>query len=98
MAQKDRGPVSVDLTSWYAPLTLVGSLPLIVLAIAGALFASRPAPARATVGDDGTVELRWTDPQRRVAAGQSVVLYRDLPTTQGALEVVVGGGIVSPRP
>ncbi len=58
----------------------------------------RPAPARATVGDDGTVELRWTDPQRRVAAGQSVVVYRDLPTTQGALEVVVGGGIVSPRP
>jgi serine/threonine-protein kinase len=40
-------PVSVDLTSWYAPLTLVGSLPLIVLAIAGAIFASRPVPARA---------------------------------------------------
>lgn len=37
-------PISVDLTSWYAPLTLVGSLPLIALAITGALFCGRKTP------------------------------------------------------
>lgn len=34
-------PISIDLTSWYAPLTLVGSVPLIALAVAGAYFAGR---------------------------------------------------------
>ncbi|MBN8597281.1 MAG: protein kinase [Planctomycetes bacterium] len=41
-------PISVDLTSWYAPLTLVGSVPLIVLAAAGAYFSGRPGPVRAS--------------------------------------------------
>ena len=51
-------------------------------------------PRAATVGpvgadaDDGRVEVRFARSHRRVAAGQSVVLY------QGA--EVVGGGIVAP--
>jgi len=40
-------PISLDLTTWYAPLTLIGSLPIIALAIAGAIFSSRPETARA---------------------------------------------------
>jgi tRNA-specific 2-thiouridylase len=41
-------------------------------------------------GDDGGVRVRWTEPQRRVAAGQSVVLY--------AGDAVLGGGTVSRAP
>ena len=37
--------------------------------------------------DDGTVVVRWAEPQRRVAAGQSVVLY--------AGDAVLGGGTVT---
>ncbi|MBX3390252.1 MAG: serine/threonine protein kinase [Phycisphaeraceae bacterium] len=36
-------PISLDLTTWYAPLTLVGSLPIIALAVTGALVAGRDA-------------------------------------------------------
>ena len=43
--------------------------------------------ARCTVQADGTIELRWADPRRRVAPGQSVVVY---DTTD---EIVLGGGI-----
>jgi len=49
-----------------------------------------PRPATVTaVGD--AVEVRWASPERRVAAGQSVVLY-DLDD-----ECVLGGGVASPR-
>ncbi|MBX3379237.1 MAG: serine/threonine protein kinase [Phycisphaeraceae bacterium] len=37
-------PISLDLTTWYAPLTLIGSLPIIALAVAGATFAGRAGP------------------------------------------------------
>ncbi len=50
-------------------------------------------PARVhTDGDEVVVE--WHTPQRRVATGQSVVLYRDELTADGTtVEVVVGGGL-----
>ena len=49
----------------------------------------------ATVELDGDqVVVRWRDPQRRVATGQSVVLYRDELSADGStVEVVVGGGL-----
>ncbi|CAN5596834.1 tRNA 2-thiouridine(34) synthase MnmA [soil metagenome] len=50
--------------------------------------------AASTVHPDGTVTIRWHEPQRRVAPGQSVVLYRDEDTTTGRDQVVVGGGLV----
>ncbi len=59
----------------------------------------RPAPARlsrrhAPDGDEVAV-LRWHEPQRRVAAGQSVVLYQSLEAADShPTSVVVGGGIV----
>jgi tRNA-specific 2-thiouridylase len=46
----------------------------------------RACPAEATV-DGTTVHLRWEQPQRRVAPGQSVVLYDESDTR------VLGGGI-----
>jgi tRNA-specific 2-thiouridylase len=46
---------------------------------------SAHGPARPAVVD-GTV-VRWAEPQRRVAPGQSVVIY------DGADELVLGGGI-----
>jgi tRNA-specific 2-thiouridylase len=45
------------------------------------------AAVRAGVADPGVVELGWARPQRRVAPGQSVVLY--------AGDVVLGGGVVA---
>jgi tRNA-uridine 2-sulfurtransferase len=42
---------------------------------------------------DGTAVVRWDTAQRRVAPGQSVVLYRTVPTVDGTVEVVVGGGL-----
>lgn len=47
---------------------------------------------------DGSVTLRWMEPHRRVAPGQSVVMYqlvggRELGEPPAATEVVVGGGI-----
>ena len=55
----------------------------------------RAATAEAVSGDDGTLTLQWTNPERRVAPGQSVVLYRDVTTAGGTpAQVVVGGGIV----
>jgi tRNA-specific 2-thiouridylase len=44
-----------------------------------------PSPASVRVGVGGEVELDWDEPHRRVAPGQSVVLYRE--------DVVVGGGV-----
>ena len=49
-----------------------------------------PEPASATVGLDGEVALRWLEPQRKVAPGQSVVLYE-------GDEVLGGGIVVDPR-
>jgi len=48
-----------------------------------------PKPARAFLGSDGRVRVEWAAPQRRVAVGQSVVLY-DLTD-----RYVLGGGINS---
>jgi len=46
-----------------------------------------PQPATAFVEPDGRVRVEWVAPQRRVAIGQSVVLY-DLSD-----RYVLGGGI-----
>ena len=46
-----------------------------------------PKPATASVLPDGRVHIAWREPQRRVAIGQSVVLY-DLTDTY-----VLGGGL-----
>jgi tRNA-specific 2-thiouridylase len=46
-----------------------------------------PAPARLGADDAGPL-IAWDEPQRRVAPGQSVVLYRD--------DRVVGGGVAGP--
>lgn len=55
----------------------------------GRAAAARVEPA----GDDGAA-LRWHEPQRRVAPGQSVVLYQRATTVDGEdVEVVVGGGL-----
>jgi tRNA-specific 2-thiouridylase len=55
-----------------------------------------PAAAVAALRDDGAVVLQWREPQRRVAAGQSVVLYQQVADVAGASgAVVVGGGIVT---
>ncbi|HTN99868.1 MAG TPA: tRNA 2-thiouridine(34) synthase MnmA [Microthrixaceae bacterium] len=45
------------------------------------------------VDAEGLAVIVWDKPQRRVASGQSVVLYQTLPTAGGAEEVVVGGGL-----
>ena len=47
----------------------------------------RPIPADLVVGPDGP-SVVWHQPQRRIAPGQSVVLYRG--------DVVVGGGVAGP--
>jgi len=44
-----------------------------------------PLPASVEPGPDGTASVRFDEPQRRLAPGQSVVLYRG--------DLVVGGGI-----
>lgn len=44
-----------------------------------------PHPATVTDGGDGAVAVHFDEPQRRLAPGQSVVLYHD--------DVVVGGGL-----
>ncbi|MBX3284487.1 MAG: tRNA 2-thiouridine(34) synthase MnmA [Actinobacteria bacterium] len=44
----------------------------------------RPKAARVVTDRDGGAVVRWAEPQRRVAAGQSVVAYVD--------DLVVGGG------
>jgi len=44
-----------------------------------------PFPAVVVPGEAGAAEVRFDDPQRRIAPGQSVVLYRG--------DLVVGGGI-----
>ena len=49
-----------------------------------------PIPVEAAVAVDdaaGSIEVRWADSQRRVAPGQSIVLY--------AGDVVLGGGLVA---
>lgn len=54
-----------------------------------------PAPGTLAAGADGSASLVWDRPQRRVAPGQSVVFYQDLPTAAGTVRpVVVGGGLV----
>ena len=53
-----------------------------------------PAPGTLTAGPDGSASLVWDRPQRRVAPGQSIVFYQDLPIDDGrAGAVVVGGGL-----
>jgi tRNA-specific 2-thiouridylase len=46
-----------------------------------------PQPATVTVVDEARIDVRWTEPQRRIAPGQSIVLYD--PTDR----FVLGGGI-----
>ncbi|MGB7878838.1 MAG: tRNA 2-thiouridine(34) synthase MnmA [Ilumatobacteraceae bacterium] len=47
----------------------------------------RPLPARIAASAGGSIRVEWTEPQRRIAPGQSVVFY-DLTDT-----MVLGGGI-----
>lgn len=47
---------------------------------------AKEAAATVTANDDGTVTIRFSEPQRATAAGQAVVLYDG--------DVVVGGGVV----
>ncbi|MEI2700003.1 MAG: hypothetical protein V9E94_17305, partial [Microthrixaceae bacterium] len=66
----------------------------------GAVLGPRPPGTRPRVPSATTAP--WSCGGRTRSGGslpgRRAVVYRDLPTTQGALEVVVGGGIVSPRP
>ncbi len=56
----------------------------------------RPAAGVVRPGVDGEVVVTWTEPQRRVAPGQSVVLYLDESGRHRTDdEVVVGGGIAA---
>lgn len=53
----------------------------------------RAVEAELVVDGDGSAVVTWDQPQRRVARGQSVVLYQTLATRDGVEEVVVGGGL-----
>lgn len=44
-------------------------------------------------GSAGSLRLRWLEPHRRVAPGQSVVMYRTTQVGDEQREFVVGGGI-----
>ena len=61
----------------------------------------RAAPATLIVdtgpeSDRWVAEIRWHEPQRRIAPGQSLVFYRTEEVSGGGRdEVVVGGGMVS---
>ena len=46
-----------------------------------------PVPVRSVVDEGDVVTIEWDSPRRRVAAGQSVVLYDG--------DIVLGGGVVS---
>ena len=48
-----------------------------------------PVPVAAIIGEGSSIDVRWARPHRRVAPGQSVVLY--------AGDVVLGGGVVTRR-
>ncbi len=50
-------------------------------------YRSRPAPATVTPEEGGAVRVRFREPQRAVAPGQSAVFYRG--------EVVLGGGVIT---
>ncbi len=54
-------------------------------------------PGSTSSGSGGSrVMIRWLEPHRRVAVGQSVVLYRRQELAGGGVEsVVVGGGLVA---
>ena len=49
----------------------------------------QPRPATLVVADGGVVTVRWHEPERRVAPGQSVVAYD--PTDA----LVLGGGLAA---
>jgi tRNA-specific 2-thiouridylase len=46
----------------------------------------QPAPARVIPQEDGKIKVEFFAPQKAIAAGQSVVLYKD--------DVVLGGGVI----
>ncbi len=52
-------------------------------------YRARPAPARVEPVASGRVRVRFTEPQRAVAPGQSAVFYRG--------DVVLGGGVIDGR-
>ncbi len=55
-----------------------------------------PGDAQVTVDPDGSVAVRFDRPHKRVAPGQSAVLYRREQGPDGCeVDVVVGGGTVS---
>ena len=49
-------------------------------------YHAKEAPAAAETNTDGTVTIRFAEPQRAISAGQAVVLYSG--------ETVVGGGTI----
>lgn len=58
--------------------------------------ATAAATIRSVAGVDGaeSVAIEWAEPHQRVAAGQSLVFYREEPTADGSTaSVVVGGGL-----
>lgn len=79
-----RETVEVEEVSWVD-----GPVEGDVLVQCSAHGAARRAVATADGGDEGRrrVRVRWTEPQRRIAPGQSVVLYDPTDTR------VLGGGI-----
>ncbi len=50
-----------------------------------------PVPANLVSAEDGSLEVRWGTPVRRIAPGQSLVFYDQGPHG----EVVVGGGVAT---
>lgn len=49
-------------------------------------YHAKEMPAAASVNDDGTVTIRFAEPQRAISPGQAVVLYSG--------DIVVGGGTI----
>ena len=78
------GSLVVDQVTWSAGPAATGTTRPVLAQVSAH---GTPKPATASVLPDGRVHVAWSDPQRRVALGQSVVLY-DLTD-----RYVLGGGL-----
>jgi tRNA-specific 2-thiouridylase len=77
-----RAEMRVTELNWLAEPTEAGEQISVQIRHRGAA-----APAEVIASDAGSVSLRFTEPQRAVAPGQSAVLFRD--------DLVIGGGRIS---